>query len=169
GEKISTSTFNKKDNTLKLEIKENGKIIQDSYINLNNDNNIQNYIEPRATRAQESVRCIYSKLRYSINMKSWTITNSKGSVKKRPETVSHKDYLYRFRDAVKASRRSENLAEASMGAAKIAAIYGIVTAATGVGAVVSVVTAAGGSLGAAYNLWDSVIEKREADRYFAIL
>ena len=168
GNKIYKSIFNKKNNTLKTMTIENGKIEQKAIADLNKANS-ENMVTLKSTRATEYMKCMYSKLKYSINMKSWTITNSKGKVKKRPETKSHKDNLYRFRDAVKASRRSENYASASLDTAKIAALAGIITSATGAGAVISAVTALGGSLSAAYNLWDSIVERREADRYFALL
>ena len=166
-DKVYLSVFNKKYNTLSYEVKSDGEIIESKSIDMSNTENTENLqIEARAT---ESLGCIYSKLRYSINMKSWTITNSKGSVKKKPETVSHKDYLYKFRDAVKASRRYENAARLAMDSAQISIIMASITSATGVGFIVSAVTAVGGSLGAAYNIWDSIVERREADRYFALL
>ncbi len=118
------------------------------------------------------MRCIYSKLAYSINMKSWTITNSKGSVKKRPETNSHKEYLYKFRNAVKASRRSENSADAAMDASKLAAVGQLtllIAGTGGAGAIVAAVVAIGGTASAGNLYWDSIVERREADRYFALL
>ena len=56
-----------------------------------------------------------------------------------------------------------------MDTAQISIIMASITSATGVGFIVSAVTAVGGSLGAAYNIWDSIVERREADRYFALL
>ncbi|GJG92739.1 MULTISPECIES: geobacillin-26 family protein [Bacteria] len=168
GNKVSTSTFDKKNNTLAVEVKSGDTILQKSFVDENSSIDIDQKSMAQA-RAVESVKCMYSKLKYSINMKSWTITNSKGSVKKRPETNSHKDYLYRFRDAVKSSRQSENAARASLDGASISIVMGSITAATGVGAVIAAVGAVGGSLSAAYNIWDSVVARREADRYFAIL
>lgn len=168
GNKVSTSTFDKKNNTLSVEVKSGDTILQKNFVDGNSSINLNQDFMPRS-RAVESVKCIYSKLKYSINMKSWTITNSKGSVKKRPETKSHKDYLYKFRDAVKSSRQSENAARASLDGASISIVMGSITAATGVGAVIAAVGAVGGSLSAGYNIWDSVVSRREADRYFAIL
>lgn len=166
GSKSYRTVFDKVNNSLTLEVKKYGITIDSSFVNINDIEESNTQIEARAT---ESLGCIYSKLRYNINMKSWTITNSKGSVKKKSETVSHKDNLYRFRDAVRSSRQSENAARAAMDLAKLSAIMGLITSTTGIGAIVSAVTAMGGSIGAAYNIWDSVVYRKEADRYFAIL
>lgn len=166
GSKSYITVFDKVNNALTSEVKQDGIIIDSNFVDINDIEESNTQIETLAT---ESLGCIYSKLRYNINMKSWTITNSKGSVKKKPETVSHKDNLYRFRDAVRSSRQSENAARAAMDLAKLSIIMGSITASTGIGAIVSAVTAMGGSIGAAYNIWDSVVYRKEADRYFAIL
>lgn len=166
GNKLYITVFDKKNNTLLSEMKQEGITINSRLININHIENNDSQIYDRAI---ESVSCIYSKLKYHINMKSWTITNSKGLVKKKPETVSHKDNLYRFRDAVRSSRQSENAARAAIDITKLSIIMGSITATTGLGAIVSIVTALSGSIGVAYNIWDSVVYRKEADRYFAIL
>lgn len=113
GNKISKSIFDKKNNTLALEVKSGDIVIQKEFIDMNNtkeednEENINHNTRVRRAARPVTKKFIYSKLRYSINMKSWTITNSKGRVKKRPETKSHKEYLYKFKSAVDASRKHE--------------------------------------------------------------
>lgn len=102
-------------------------------------------------------------------MKRWTITNSKGRVKKSAETKSHKEYLYKFKSAVDASRKHEIDARLGINTASISVVTGAITAVSGVGAAIAVISALGGTTAAGYSIWYSIEEKREADRYFAIL
>lgn len=164
GNIVSTSTYNKKDNSLRLVIKKDGVIIQDELTQ--SVKGIQ--FSPRANVSMSS---LYSKLKYSINMKSWTLTNSKGKVKKKPETKSHKENLYRFKSSVDACRRDENVAAASLVGFQASVIAAAITGAVsgGIGSIIAILGSIGAPISAANSLWSASKHMKDADRYFAIL
>lgn len=167
GNIVSTSTYNKKDNSLRLVIKKDGVIIQDELTQ-----SIKGFqFSPRAYRANVSMSSLYSKLKYSINMKSWTLTNSKGRVKKKPETKSHKENLYRFKSSVDACRRDENVAAASLVGFQASVIAAAITGAVsgGFGSIIAILGSIGAPISAANSLWSASKHMKDADRYFAIL
>ncbi|WP_195941034.1 geobacillin-26 family protein [Romboutsia sp. 1001713B170131_170501_G6] len=167
GDIVSTSTYNKKDNSLRLVIKKDGVIIQDELTKGIKGVQYSN-ISPRA---KVSMGALYSKLKYSINMKSWTLTNSKGNVKKKPETKSYKENLYRFKSSVDACRRDENVAAASLVGFQTSVIAAAITGAVsgGIGSIIAILGSIGAPISAANSLWSASKHTKDADRYFAIL
>lgn len=183
GNTVSTSTYNKQDDSLRLVIEKDGVIVQDEITkdiqnndNTNNDNTNNTLghssrATVRAAGATVSVRALYSKLKYSINMKSWTITNSKGSVKQKPETKSHQANLYRFKSSVDACRRDENIACASLIGFQTSVIAAAITGAVsgGIGSIIAILGSIGAPISAANSLWSASQHMKDANRYFAIL
>lgn len=174
GDTISTSTYNKKDDSLRLVVEKDGVIVEDETTEgIQNSNNTNNAIEysSKARTATVSTRALYSKLKYSINMKSWTITNSKGSVKKRPETKSHQANLYRFKSSVDSCRRDENVASVSLVGFQTSVIAAAITGAVsgGIGSIIAILGSIGAPINAANSLWSATKHMKDADRYFAIL
>ncbi len=171
GNTVSTSTYNKQDDSLRLVIEKDGVIVQDEITKgIQNNDNTNNTLE-HSSRATVSVRALYSKLKYSINMKSWTITNSKGSVKQKPETKSHQANLYRFKSSVDACRRDENIASASLVGFQTSVIAAAITGAVsgGIGSIIAILGSIGAPISAANSLWSSSQHMKDANRYFAIL
>lgn len=175
GNTVSTSTYNKKEDSLRVVIEKDGEVMQDETTkgiqNNNNENNELEYSSKATARATVSMKSLYSKLKYSINMKSWTITNTKGSVKKRPETKSHQTNLYRFKSSLDACRRDENVASASLVGFQASVISAAVTGAMsgGIGSIISILGSIGAPISAANSLWSATKHMKDADRYFAIL
>lgn len=97
----------------------------------------------------------------------WGIYNSSGARKGVYENSSNSTDLIGFKDAVDDLREAEFSAIAAGGVAVVSAVVAVLTAPTGLGAVVGAVVAVGGAIGCAIYIWNMYRYRNSSNFYWS--
>ncbi|MBK1809485.1 geobacillin-26 family protein [Clostridium sp. YIM B02505] len=176
---ITLTTYDKKNNT--INVKQTDKLTKK--VTLTDKKVDENKIKSSANKLNQlKSNSISAASTYLVNSefsilwddaylyysdKRWAIWNSSNSYYSTYETSSNSSDLLGFKNSVDSQVGYELAAIASVGTAACATVVGVLTAPTGVGAIVGVLVAIGAAISAGVTLWNAYKQRDNADFYWS--
>lgn len=170
---INVTTFNKAKNYIIVEEKnkrtgEESRTISDLN-HINSDLLDMEYfgieMQPNASIIHSGISSFFQNRYFYWSDMYWGIYNSSGTRKGVYENSSNSTNLIGFKDAIDALLDAEVSAIAAGGVAAVSAVVAVLTAPTGLGAVVGVVVAIGGVIGCAVFIWN-MYQHRDSSNFY---